>query len=47
MGETNESSGVCAAIETIEAIETADAKSIFSHLLVHSRTRILLVGVVA
>ena len=44
MGETNESSGVCAAIETIE---TADAKSIFSHLLVHSRTRILLVGVVA
>ena len=38
MGEINETSGVC---EAFEAIETAEAKSMFSHLLVQSRTRIL------
>lgn len=34
------------AVEAIEAVETADAGSMFSHLLVHSRTRILLMCVV-
>ena len=38
MGEVNETSGVCEATETFEAIAATDGKAVFSHLLVQVRT---------